>query len=571
LDWLDAPRTDTGVRFAPDNPADDWSFVPYSELAECVLRMVGLLEGHGVRRDDVVSIVVPEPHDFLLAFYGALAAGATASPLAPPLTFRSIEVYIQHLADVMVTASPGVILVAPQLVDPVVAALERIGSATTIVPFTADGLASQNVGSRQASAAHVLLQYTSGSSGTPKGVQVSAENLDINTHAMRTLLDLHADDVVVSWLPHYHDMGLIGSLLTTIRIGADIRLLKPAQFVRSPRRWLECLGRDGGTHTLSPSFGYSYAARRVNPADLDGLDFSNWRVGLVAAERTDVVGVGDFVSFAQPHGFSPNTVMVGYGLAEATLCVSATPPRAPVPVVRLAQTALHDNEAVQIAERAFLGDSDLREGNWVTACGVPVERTEIRIVDENGLALPDGHHGQIQIRSDSVAQGYRGAPHTNTSTSFEGDTLNTGDTGFLLDGQVYVVGRTGDSIKVRGVKLFAEDLDIKIGEVSGLNAGRYVALLGTAGGADVVAAILETDDIACLDPVRSALSAMVSEDIAVALFRGDEGCIERTSSGKPRRRVLWRRLLDGDLPVELIYTSAKRLPWREPLTSPSTI
>jgi acyl-CoA synthetase (AMP-forming)/AMP-acid ligase II len=555
LDWLDAPRTDTGVAFAADNPADGWQFVPYSDLADRALRVVGLLERHGLRRDDVVSIVVPEPHDFLLAFYGVIACGATASPLAPPLTFRSIEAYIQHLAEVLKTALPAAVLVTPHLADHVSEAVKRIGIKTAVVLFNADDLTSESAGSRRATAEHVLLQYTSGSSGTPKGVQVSAENLDVNTHAMRRLLDLGADDRVVSWLPHYHDLGLIGSLLTTIRTGADVRLLKPAHFVRAPRRWLECLGRDGGTHTLAPSFGYSYAARRLKHTDLDGLDFSNWRVGLVAAERTDVVGVGNFVSLAHPHGFSPNTLMVGYGLAEATLCVSGTPPRERVPVLRLAQATLRDDEAVEIADRAYLGDDDLGEGNWVTACGVPAEKTEIRIVDEDGIPLPDGHHGQIQVLGPSVAAGYRGAPHAQTSTSFEGDTLNTGDTGFVLGGQVYVVGRTGDSIKVRGVKLFAEDLDIKIGEASGLSAGRYVALLGTTGGADVVAAILESDEDEWLDPVRSALSSVASEGIAIAMFRGHKGCIERTSSGKPRRRVLWRRLIDGELPVELVYTN----------------
>jgi acyl-CoA synthetase (AMP-forming)/AMP-acid ligase II len=464
--------------------------------------------------------------------------------------------------------------VAPQLIDSVHEAVERAELRTTILPFSVDHLGAEHVGSRTAVAEHVLLQYTSGSSGTPKAVQVSAENLDMNTQAMLRVLDLRADDAMVSWLPHYHDMGLIGSLMTPIRIGAGIQLLKPAHFVRSPRRWLECLGRDGGTHTLSPSFGFSYAARRMTPADLDGLDFSKWRVAFVAAERTDVVGVGKFTSFALPQHFSPDALLVAYGMAEATLVVSGTAPRERVPVVRLAQTALHDDEAVDVVERAFLGDSGLHEGNWVTACGRPIESTEVQIVDDNGFLLPDGRHGQIKVRGAGVTDGYRGSPHANTSTSFDGDTLNTGDTGFILDGQLYVVGRTGDSMKVRGVKLFAEDLDIKIGESTGLNPGRYVALMGTAGGTDVVCAIVETDEVDWLESLRAAFSATVSEDIVVALFRGDKGCIERTSSGKPRRRVLWRHLLDGELPVELIYTnwtdiSSSPTPWREPQTANS--
>ncbi len=576
LEWMDTATEGVGVHFAPDNATAPWAFVSYTELADGVRRAAGLLGDLDVRRGDVVCIVVPDPHDFLLAFYGVLAVGATASPLAPPLTFRSRDVYVLHLAEVLRSARPAVVLTAPELRGVIDAAIDMVATPTIVADFSAAIANDHAAAQRQPPARHVLLQYTSGSSGTPKGVQVSAANLDVNTAAMRTVLDLHAGDVVATWLPHYHDMGLIGSLLTPIRAGVGVRLLKPAQFVRAPRRWLECLGRDGATHTLAPSFGYTYAAKSLGSDGLHGLDFSGWRVALVAAERTDVAGMAGFAALTRPYGFRSSSLMVGYGLAENTLVASSTAPQQRVPVVRLTQAAMHENEPVHIAEHGLLGDDALLQGNWVTSCGSAAAGNRIEIIDDTGAPMPQGRHGEIRITGSSVADGYRGSPHGHTSTSFDGATLRTGDTGFILDDQVYVVGRTGDSIKVRGQKLFAEDLDIKIGAAAGLSPGRHVALLGTVNGANIVAAIVETDSADWAERVRAALASVVGDEVVIALFRAGRKTIERTSSGKPRRRVLWRRLLDGDLRVELVHTdwaahSALPHPWRVPSTSsPST-
>lgn len=577
LAWIDESVPGRGIYFADEDSTKPWASVSYAELADEVLRAASLLEGLGVIRNEVVCILASEPRDFLPAFYGTLTAGGTPSPLATPLTFRSFELYIAHLAEVLRTATPAVVCTEPNLADTVRRAVRLSGISTIVLEFSAVDLVHQPRGVRRPAAELALLQFTSGSSGTPKGVEVTAENLDNNLLSIASSLNVQPDDTVVSWLPHYHDMGLIGSLLTNIALGIDIRLLTPAQFVRSPLRWLEAMGRDGGTLTVAPSFGYSYTARRVRSAQLDGLDFSQWRVAIIAAERTDPVGINAFCELVQPHGFSKKSLISGYGLAEATLGVTNTRSGNGdrIRLVQLEQHALRDGEAVIVSDEVSLGDRISPGGNWIAGCGTPLDGVDLRIVTEEGAVLPEGFHGQIEVYGTGVARGYKTTPHAATSTSFGDGVLRTGDAGFVLDGQLYVIGRMGDSIKVRGVKLYAEDLDVKIGAATGMNSGRYAAILGTVGATDVVVAIVESADSPWLSALQSALQSMTADNIAVAIFRGEPGTIERTSSGKPRRRILWRRLMDGDLPVEEVYTNwssiiTSDIPWTVGVTPNST-
>ncbi|WP_007468212.1 AMP-binding protein [Segniliparus rugosus] len=562
LTWLDSPSLDTGIYFASDDANPVWSFASYADLAGDALRTASLLRRHGLERNGVVSILLPEPRDFLPAFYGALAAGGTPSPMATPLTFRSFDQYKQHVADILHASEPALVLVDPALADLVRAAVAARELRAVVLEFHAGLADGEEAGPPGLLADFALLQFTSGSSGTPKGVQVSATNLTDNIAAIGARSEVTRDDTFVSWLPHYHDMGLIGVLLQMATFGVNLRLLKPVQFVRSPIAWLRSLGQDGATATVAPSFGYAYAARRVRPEDLEGFDFSRWRMAAIAAERTDPVGIRKFVELAEPHGFSPKAFQVAYGLAEATLGVSSTRIGKPIRMVQLEQSALRDDEPVVIAQESVLG-APVSEGNWLVSCGTGDKTIRPEIIDGNGDPLPELRHGQIRVHGSSVAHGYRAAPHAQTSTSFHDGVLDTGDTGFMLDGELYVIGRMGDSIKVRGVKLFAEDLDVKIGLSAGLRIGRHAAILGTVGSTDVVSVIVESPDSAWLPAVKSVLSSVTSENIGVAVFRGEAGAIERTSSGKPRRRVLWQRLLDGELPVELVHTN-----WGDVATGP---
>jgi acyl-CoA synthetase (AMP-forming)/AMP-acid ligase II len=394
---------------------------------------------------------------------------------------------------------------------------------------------------------------------------VTSANLDANVAAIQSWLGWGPDDAGTTWLPLYHDMGLIGALLTPVASGSDLHLLTPDQFIRKPIRWLRALGELGATITTAPSFGYSYAARRVKPADIADMDFSRVRVAIMGAERIDPASMSRFTALAGPRGFDPGSLVAAYGLAESTLAVCGTKPGTRANLLRLELGSLRDGEPIDVVDTARLGDSGVDEGNWLTGCGKPVDGTTVHVVDENGAELPDGTVGEIRVRGTSVAHGYRSAD-PESATGFARDGLHTGDAGFIVDGELYVIGRIGDSIKVRGAKLYAEDLDAELGRLTGLPAGRNTALLGSVGGTDTVAVIVEDTGTPWLDAIAPALRAMVSDTTAIAVFRGGRTTVERTSSGKPRRRVLWRRLLDGQAPGELVYTnwaqvSTVRAPW----------
>ncbi|WP_239001750.1 MULTISPECIES: AMP-binding protein [unclassified Mycobacteroides] len=580
LNWLDNPSSVKGIYFASGQGADDWEFASYDELACCASQVASLLVDHGLLPGDIVSILPSNPRDFVAAFYGTIIAGGTPSPVATPLTFRSLDVYLDYLEQIFRSATPSLILVGVDLFDIVHKAAGKSVPTTTVIRFSRDSYADRESLARRDLAEHVLLQFTSGSSGTPKGVQVTSGNLDANLASNIDWIDASADHVAVSWLPFYHDMGLIGMLLTPVTVGADVRLLTPGQFLRSPLRWLECLSRDEGIMcTAAPSFGYAYAARRLQPEDIEYLDFSRWKTAIIAAERMDPVGVEKFLELTRPCGFTVDRFAAAYGLAESVLTVTGTRPDTAVPLVQLEKSALPDGEPVVVTQRSTLGDPGRRGGTWVAGCGTPLCKTDVDIIDENGAVLPEGYHGQVRVRGNTITDGYRTtSPHS--STSFSEDGLCTGDTGFLLGGELFVIGRTGDSIKIRGVKLFAEDLDTRISEATGLNPGRYTVLLGTAIDVDVVTVIIESDELGwndCwLDSVRSVVISVISDTVGYAVFRGERGVIERTSSGKPRRRVLWQRLLDGGLPVALVSTNWEAIsdepaPWGGAFTDNAAI
>jgi acyl-CoA synthetase (AMP-forming)/AMP-acid ligase II len=570
LNWLDNPSADKGIHYDSGQVSANWQFTSYRELARNAAQVASVLVENGLRPGDTVSIVPSHPRDFVAAFYGAIIAGGTASPVATPLTFRSLEVYISHLAQIFSVGEPALILVPDELVDIARQAIEKMPSSVPkprVIRFSYDTYRDADLLTMRDPADHILLQFTSGSSGTPKGVQVTPVNLDANIEVLVDWLKISRDYVMASWLPFYHDMGLVGMLLAPIFAGAEVRLLTPGQFLRSPLRWLECLSLGEGLGcTMAPSFGYAYAARRVRSEDIEHLDFSRWQTAVIGAERMDPVGVGKFVELVRPRGFVPDRMVAGYGLAEAVLVVTGTKLSAGIPLVQLKQSALREGEPVIVTHESAVGHTQRGDGNWVAGCGTPLNGVTVDIVDENGAVLPEGCHGQVRVRSAAVADGYRKVS-AHSSTSFSADGLYTGDTGFLLGDELFVVGRTGDSIKVRGVKLFAEDLDARIGQTAGLGSGRHTVVLGTAVGVDVVAVIIQSDQSSWreswAESVKAVVISAISEKIGYAVFRGERGIIERTSSGKPRRRVLWQRLLDADLPVELICTN-----WQEVSDAP---
>ena len=542
LSWLDAPGSQRGIRFL--QPDSRWRLYTYAELAQLVRSAAVLLVDRGVRRGDVVSVLTGTGAEFVAGFFGALACGATPSPVAPPLITDKPGTYNHYLAHILTAARPRAVLTTPDLaagIEPAVPA----EPPCAVLPVTADGLASHGREITSPIAGETaLLQFTSGSSGPPKGVLIPARALEANIWAILGWLEMTPEDQTASWLPVHHDMGLIGCLLTPVVNGSDLWTMRPADFVRSPARWLECFGSSGARLTAVPNFGLAYVARKVAPESLTGMDFSEWRTVIIGAERVDPDVLDRFARLLGPHGFSRGAFQPAYGLAEATLAVTGVPLRRQPEVLAVDRRSLTPGGRVMPAPSQVAAGPEMR----VVGCGYPLGAATVRITGPDGEELGDRCFGEIVVEGPSVASGYVRHPDHSAVTTIDGGSLRTGDAGFLLDGELYVVGRLGDSVKRRAHMVFAEDLEAMLLEIPELRHVRPVVLLGTHEGIDTAVVVADCAPGPWIDAaVRSV--RLHAEDIDVAVCAVGKPMILRASSGKPRRRPMWLSFLAGDLPL----------------------
>jgi acyl-CoA synthetase (AMP-forming)/AMP-acid ligase II len=544
LDWVEQPDPDRGIHFANDQGG--WDYASFEELARGAFGVASLLGERGLTRGGVVSVVAPTRPSFVTAFFGTLLAGGTPSPLVPPFYYADIDGYISQTAARLETAS--------ELVLTDESLREIVGRAHAAAGLEGEPLViEQAIGSeaceRRPPSELALLQFTSGSSGRPRGVRVTWENLEANVEMIRGSIDWSADDVGAGWLPMYHDMGLIGCLVTPVAHQREIWIMRPDHFVRDPMLWLERFGRHGATLTAAPNFCFAYAAKRLQPEQLEGMDFSAWRAAIIGAERLDPGVLGRFAAMLEPHGFRREVFLPAYGLAEATLAVSIQDHGRVPRVVRPDWARVGFGRTVTVTAEALIGDPQIGDGaGWLIGCGEPLPGVTVTVADDAGCPLPDGTLGELTVEGATVASGYAGGAES-VSSSFADGILRTGDAGFIHDGEVYVTGRIGDALKFRGVTLYAEDLEAKVAAIDGVPRGRCVVVPGLAAGVDSVTVIAEAGPGEWIEQARRLL-ARETGGAKVTILLGPPGTIERTSSGKPRRRVIWRALVDGELVLE---------------------
>jgi acyl-CoA synthetase (AMP-forming)/AMP-acid ligase II len=549
LSWLEQPGWDRGVRFA--RAADGWEFWPYERLADRVARAACTLADSGVAPDDVVAVVARPGPSFVAAFFGAMVAGAAPLPVAPLLVFDDPSAYAAHLAGLLRAGRPAAVVADPDLAG-LVGEVARAAGVPRLV--TTDALAARAADrafplDRPADAV-ALLQFTSGSTGSPRGVAVPYAALEANTGAVRRWLRAGPGDAWASWLPVHHDMGLVGCLVTPVVGGHDAWLLDPAEFVHRPLRWLECFGRHGATITATPSFGLDYVVRRVGPHALAGLDFSGWKAIVVGAERIEPGTLERFAALLGPHGLRRGALLPAYGLAEATLAVTGVPVGEDVDCVRVRPGSLAVGRSVEPAD-----DPDAVA---VVGCGRPLDGLSVNVAGDDGRPLPDGTVGEIVVRGSSVASRYLGPGGSASLSRLDGDVLRTGDAGFLADGRLYVLGRLGDALKVRGRAVFAEDLELAL-VAAGPPAARVAVLLGSDAGEPAAVALLEEAAPESVAAARSVLERH-AQGARVVVLAVPKGTIARTSSGKPRRRWLWRAYAERRLPGQEHRTAPEPAP-----------
>jgi acyl-CoA synthetase (AMP-forming)/AMP-acid ligase II len=539
--WLTDASSRRGLRIAaPD--ADRWEFLPYPDLGALARRWAGALAGAGVEPGATAMVVSSCGADFVAAFYGALLAGVTPAPVAPPEAFGSAADYRDRLARTARLTGARALLAVPAVHAGLFA---EATAEQKLAVLCAPAPDCEAVGGPPAPPDTALVQLSSGSTGFPKAVRLSRQAVESQLRMLRTWLGSVPEDPHASWLPLHHDMGLIGMMMNPLALGADLWLMEPREFIRSPLRWVRRFGADGCAVSAAPGLAVELVLRRVGSDDLAGMDFGSWHSLVLGAEPLDPGALAAFVRLLEPYGLDPAAVKPAYGMAEATLAVTgARPGEAPGSVAV-------DTAALVPGRRVPLGDGAGR--SRITGCGVPLAGVTVTVADGSGAPLPDGVLGEILV--DSPALGSEIVDEADGARPFP-RPYATGDAGFTVDGRLYVLGRLGDGLKRAGTWLGSEDVQ-RVAAGASPRPARTVAVLGVGPAGETAYLVVE----GTLDGAQAARigAAVAARHTGIHLVVADApaGWIDRTSSGKPRRAAMWRRLLDGDLD--------QRVRWRDGL------
>ncbi len=518
--------------------ADDGDETPlsYRWLWDEASRVARGLVGYGIRHRDTVAIMLRTEPAFFSAFFGTLMAGAVPVPLYPPFRADRIEEYARRQVGILQNAGARVMITFAE-VERVAGML--VGQATEITTVaTVDKLAAETGGAprRVATDDPALIQYTSGSTGNPKGVLLSHDNLLANIRALQAGLAIGPHDVGVSWLPLYHDMGLIGAWLATMYCGTPLALMSPLAFLSRPARWLHTLHAYRGTLSPAPNFAYDLCAHRISDAELEGLDLSAVRVLLNGAEAVSADTLARFTSRFAPYGLDPGAVTPVYGLAECSVGLAVPPVGRTTRVDRIART-----EFERTGRAAPISNDDATALRFVS-CGRALPDHEVQVVDPNGVRMTERREGRVQFRGPSATAGYYRNPAATAELIGRDGWLETGDLGYVADGELFLTGRRKDLIITGGRNVHPHEVEEIVGDVSGVRTG-CVAAFGVADptrGTErfVIVAETRTSDAEERRAIQSAVIARVTDALGLAPDRvvlGPPGSVPKTSSGKIRR------------------------------------
>ncbi len=520
----------------------------YKVLREDAIAMAYRLVAHGVRPGDRVALVAETGPDFAALFFGAVYAGAWPVPLPLPTSFGGREAYVDQLSVQLRSSDPKLLFYPSEL-----AAMAGAAAAAAVV----EGLDWAEFGARPAPPAPLpvqqpddiaYLQYSSGSTRFPHGVAVTHRALLDNLAAHSHGVGIRDTDRCISWLPWYHDMGLVGCFLSPIANQVSTDYLKTEDFARRPLAWLDLITRNEGTTlSYSPTFGYDICARRVSSQTnvAERFDLSRWRIAGNGADmiRPDVMQA--FVDAFADAGFAATSFLPSYGLAEATLAVSIMPPGEGIVVELVEETLL----AGSIGNGANGRPQRYRA---IVNCGRPVRGMEVQVRDEDGRPLPERAIGKVHARGSSIMHSYfRDEDATRACLEADG-WLYTGDMGYLSDGYIYIVGRAQDMIIINGRNHWPQDIEWAVEQLPGFKAGDIAAFAITTPGGEETPAVLvqcrtsDTDERARLrDAIRERVRAITGLQCVVELV--PPRTLPRTSSGKLSRAKARNLYLTGEI------------------------
>lgn len=526
---------------------DVWTLT-YRELWDGAQEIAAGIATYDFPKGSAIAIMLPTSEDFFLVFMGILLAGGVPVPIYPPVRRSQIEDHLRRQAGILRNGNVPLLITTAEAAVPGKLIQAQVESVRAVVSpgelrtdRTADvipQLIANDLG---------LLQYTSGSTGDPKGVMLTHGNLLANIRALINTLNVTSDDVVVSWLPLYHDMGLIGMWLGSLYTACPFVVMSPMTFLARPVRWLQAIDRYKGSISAAPNFAYELLLTKVPDKDIDGLDLSSWRMTSNGAERISQTTLKRFQERFGPLGFKPGTMTPMYGLAESAVGLTTTPlGRGPV------FEHLKRDELLKWGRAAPATDDDPTNVN-VVSCGVPLPHHEVRIVDKGGKELGDREEGLIQFRGPSATVGYLNAPDKTAALIRDG-WLETGDKGYIAKGELYMTGRVKDMIIRAGRNLHPDEIEDALGNIDGVQKGKVAVFASDdeQAGTERLIVLCETrqrnaDRRAKLEKDIAALVTELTDGPPDEIVLAPPGSVVKTPNGKVRRNACRQLFETGQL------------------------
>jgi acyl carrier protein len=510
----------------------------YQALWDGALAWAARLADAGLQPGQMAAIMLPTCKEYLYCFYGVMLAGGVPVPLYPPARLSTIEDHMSRHVGILKSAGATMMVTIPEA-KPLAYLLRAQVESLNLILTPADFASSSGKNFKpihRKPGDMGFLQYTSGSTGSPKGVVLSHANLMANVRAMGAAVNAVPADVFVSWLPLYHDLGLIGANFASLVLGFPTVLMSPLAFLSRPVSWLRAIHRHRGTMSGGPNFCFELCLRRIQDEDMAGLSLETWRFAFNAAEPVSPDTIVQFEKRFAQWGLRRNCLSPSYGLAESSVGVAITVPGTPWRADRL------DRERFTRTGEAVAARADDPSPLVVIGCGTPIPGHDIRVVDAAGLELPERQEGHLQFRGPSSTSGYYRNPEATRTLFGSGDWLNTGDRAYLSEGTLFLTGREKDIIIRGGRNISPYELEQAVGDLAGVRRG-CVAVFGSKDAATgtervVVLAEMRDKDTSRHDDLRRMIN-----DIAVTLIGAPAddivlappGTVPKTSSGKIRR------------------------------------
>jgi len=537
LAWHAARHPDRPhIRLYNDESAGE--LITYGALLQGAEELAVGLQLRDLAPGEAVLIMLPTGRDYFFAFFGVLLAGGVPVPVYPPGRLKQIEEHLRRHAAIAANCRARV-MISMEEAMPFVRLMHALAPdlrhVVTVAELGEGGSAADLRRPAVAAADIAFLQYTSGSTGAPKGVVLTHANLLANIRAMGRAIRVDADDVFVSWLPLYHDMGLIGAWLGSLYHAAQLVIMPPLSFIARPARWLTAIHRFGGTLSAAPNFAYDLCLRRIDDQEIAGLDLSSWRCAFNGAEAVNTATMTGFLERFARCGLRPGAMMPVYGLAESSVGLAFPPLERGVLIDRVRRRSLMEQAW---AEPAAADDATAIA---FVGCGHPLAGHEIKIVDIDGRELPERREGRLYFRGPSATAGYFRNPEKSAGL-FKGAWLDSGDKAYIVAGEVFITGRAKDIVIRAGRNIYPEEIEEEVGRLDGIRKGS-VTVFGSRepqAGTERLVVLAETrrQEAGAQSRLRQKIVAIVTELVGEPpdeVVLAPPNTVLKTSSGKIRR------------------------------------